>query len=305
MSEVINFNDYVSTNPSVLTFGNFDGIHIGHLNLIDTLTNKANENNLRSILITFNPHTRSIISNKRINTLTPYNRKINILKKTNINYIAVIDFDKFFSKITKQDYIELLINKFNPKIIILGYDNKFGYKGIGDYEFLCNFIKDKNIQIIKYNPYKKFNKVVKSSLVKKFILNGDIKSANKFLGRSYAIDGIVVEGKKEGEKIGFPTANIKISDKQQILPKVGVYSVNFMINKVKYNGLCNIGYRPTFEENGKLSIETYIIDFDKFDIYGQEVSIEFKYFIRDEKKFSNKKKLIKQIETDLKFSFIK
>ena len=305
MSKLVNFNNNIDNKPSVLTFGNFDGIHIGHLNLIDTLINESNKNNLKSILITFNPHTRSIINNKKVNILTSHSKKIELLKKTNLDYIATIDFNEIFSKISKKEFVDMLLEKFNPKVIILGYDNKFGYKGLGDYEFLCSYLKDENIRVIKYSPYKKFNRIVKSSLIKKFILNGEIKNANKFLDRLYTVYGTIIEGKKVGREIGFPTANLKISDKQQILPKVGVYSVNFTIGGTKHNALCNIGYRPTFEKNGKLSIETYIVDFDKFDFYGTEVSIEFKDFIRDEKKFSNKEKLIKQIKADLEFSFVK
>tara|TARA_Y100000590_G_C15704711_1_gene1008146 strand:- start:1253 stop:2170 length:918 start_codon:yes stop_codon:yes gene_type:complete len=305
MSTVIDFNNNLNIDSSILTFGNFDGVHIGHLNLIDTLVSKANEKRLKSVLITFNPHTRSIINNEKINILTPHSEKINLLQKTNLDYIATIDFNESFSKILKNDFIDLLLEKYNPKIIVLGYDNRFGYKGLGDYRFLCDYLSNHQIQIIKYNPYKKYSKIAKSSLVKKLILNGDIRKANKFLGRLYTLYGSIVEGKKEGRKIGFPTANLKISDIQQIIPKVGVYSVNFKIGQATHNALCNIGYRPTFEINGNLSIESYIVDSDEFNFYGNEVSIEFKDFIREEKKFTNKEELIKQIETDLKFSFVK
>ena len=303
MSKTINFTNRIDKCSTVITFGNFDGIHLGHVNLIKLVIKKAKEYKAKSLLITFNPHTQCIIQDKKNHFLTSHNMKLNLLKRNKLDYIVTLDFNKKFSKIYPSDFIEILISKYNPKLIILGYDNKFGYKGEGDYEFLCTYLKGRDIDVIKYKPCKRFGRVIKSSIIKQMILSGDINNANKYLGRYYELEGTIIEGNKQGKKIGYPTANIDLNDKQQIIPKVGVYSVNFIIGNTKYKALCNIGYRPTFEKNGLLSIESFILSENNFDLYGKNVYIEFIDYIRNEKKFISKEELIKQIETDIKIQY--
>jgi len=297
----ISFDDNLRISSSVITLGNFDGVHLGHKNLIDNLiTESKKKDDTVSLLITFNPHTQNILShNNNLELITLHKDKIELLNEYGIDYISIIDFDNNFSKLSAEEFIELIIHKYNPESIIIGYDSKFGYKGKGDYLFLKEYLSQRNINIYQNKPYSLNAKIIKSSLIKNLIINGDIKTVNKYLGRRFAISGRIIKGDKIGHSLGFPTANLSLEDTQQIIPKVGVYSVNLFFDNVEYKALCNIGHRPTFFENGKLSIESYIIDYDKLNLYDEKVDIKFNFYIREEKTFENKEDLIKQINKDI------
>ena len=301
MSQIINFNDTQTISSSVITLGNFDGIHLGHRDLINNLVSKSKEmNNTPSLLITFNPHTQNIVNkNDDFKLITLHDNKVTLLKEYDIDYISIIDFDDDFSKLSAEEFIELIIQKYNPKSIIIGYDSKFGYKGRGDYLFLKEYLYQRNINIYQNKPYSLNGKIIKSSLIKNLLIDGDIKSVNKYLGRRFSISGTIIKGEKIGQLLGFPTANLRLTDKQQIIPKVGVYSVTLFFDNVEYKALCNIGHRPTFLKNGKLSIESYIINYNKFDLYGKKINIKFNFYIREEKTFNNKEDLVKQINKDI------
>ena len=302
MSKLIQFNDTQTIQSSIITLGNFDGIHLGHKSLIDSFIMKKNKiKNTSSILITFNPHTQAILNkNNNLKLIITHKDKNKLLKGYDIDYISIINFDDDFSKLSAEDFIELIIRKYNPKSIIIGYDSKFGYKGRGNYLFLKGYLSQKDISVHRNDPYTLNDHIIKSSLIKKLIINGDIKTVNRYLGRRFSISGTVIKGKKIGRSIGFPTANLDLMDKQQIIPKVGVYSVTLLLGNMKYKALCNIGHRPTFFENEKLSIELYILNYDKFDLYDKNINIKFNFYIREEKAFENKDDLIKQINKDIK-----
>ncbi len=303
MSKIIDFNDdHIDVPSSVVTLGNFDGLHLGHIDLINKLISECkNIKNSKSILITFNPHTQEVLNpNNRIEIITPNEEKNNLLCDYNIDYISVIKFNISFSKLSPEKFIDLIVDKYNPKTIILGYDSRFGHKGKGDYSFVKEYLFNNNIKILEHKPYSLGDVVIKSSLIKKIINDGDIESANTYLGRGFSLFGKIVKGDKIGSSIGFPTANLYLNNKQQIIPKVGVYSVTLFFDNAEYKALCNIGYRPTFFENGKLSIESYIIDYKESDLYDKQVRIRFNFHIRDEKKFKSKDELVKQINKDIR-----
>ena len=301
MPQLIKYSDNHTIDSSVLTFGNFDGIHLGHDKLIKSLITKTKEINSKSILLTFNPHTRQVIDpNGCTSSITPYRIKTDILNRYNLDYIITIDFDFEFSKISHTVFIDKLVKKYNPKSIYIGYDNKFGYKGMGDYNFLIDHVKNKQIDIIKFPTFTHKNVLVKSSLIKNLIRNGSVDKARIYLGRYFSLYGEIIKGKGVGKTIGFPTANLKIFDDKQIIPKVGVYSVNFIVDGDIYKGVCNIGNRPTFDDHDKLTIETHIVNFKRKNVYNKSVRIEFIKYIREEKMFPHKKDLIEQIEKDVK-----
>ena len=303
MCKVIDFNDNnIDIPSSVITLGNFDGLHLGHADLINNLILESkNRKNSKSILITFNPHTQKVLNpDKDLKVITSDKEKNNLLCSYNIDYISVIKFNAKISKLSPEEFIDLIISKYKPKSIIIGYDSKFGYKGKGDYSFIKKYLFNKNIEVLKNKPYALNNVIIKSSLIKKVINDGDIKSANMYLGREFSLFGKIIKGDKIGSSIGFPTANLHLNNKQQIIPKVGVYCVTLFFDNAEYKALCNIGYRPTFFENGKLSIESYILNYNESDLYEKDVRIQFNFHIRKEKRFKSKEDLVKQINKDIK-----
>ena len=298
--KIIDFDKLSVKDKSVITFGNFDGLHLGHDKLITNLLEIANTNNLKSLLLTFNPHTRSVVKKDEDNfIITPHKLKLELLKEYSLDYISVIQFNKKFSEIKPFHFIDTIIASCNPAIVLIGYDNRFGSKGEGNYEILKKYLSEKNIKVIKFQEYY-FNDIsIKSTLVKKLIKKGEIERASSYLGRSFSLCGSVVEGKGRGKELGFPTANLKLTDKEQIIPKVGLYYVNFVDGHESYKALCNIGYRPTFDDDEILSIESYIIKDGNFDFYHKEIRVEFLKYLRDEIKFSSKEELINQIKNDI------
>ena len=298
--KLIDFHNYKVEDKSVITFGNFDGLHLGHDTLIKKLLNIAKKDTLKSILITFKPHTRSIISeDKRNSIIVPYKFKIDLLKGYNIDYISTINFNEEFSKIEANTFIDNILNSYNPSVILIGYDNRFGYKGKGDYKFLKEYLKSRNVDVIRFDKYNFNNLLIKSTLIKDLIIKGKMERTSCYLGRNFSLYGHIVKGKSRGRKLGFPTANLKLLDKEQIIPKVGLYYVNFIDGYESYKALCNVGYRPTFDNDRILSIESYVIENENFNFYNKEIKIEFLKYLRDEIAFSSKEELIKQIENDI------
>ena len=301
---IVDFENTIHVSDSIITFGNFDGVHKGHKLIINELKKISNKENLKSVLVTFNPHTAFITQDGGMNhkIITPYDYKISLLKNESIDFISVVDFNLLFSKITHDLFLDKIIEKYNPRIILIGYDNRFGYKAKGNFNSLSKSSKilSKNIKVVSLDKLRKSDIEIKSSAIKDYISSGNVKFANKALGRKYKLFGKIVKGKSLGNLLGFPTANLEVSNKQQIIPKVGVYYVNFVIGNNRFKSLCNIGYKPTFGNNNKLSIETHILSKEKFVLYNLDVEIEFIDYVREEIKFSSTDFLIEQINKDIK-----
>ena len=221
------------------------------------------------------------------------------MKRLNVDYFCSIDFNEQFSKLSAEEFINLLINKYNPSCIIFGYDNYFGYKRLGSYKYLKDNMKYKNINVIKVNQFYLNTAPVKTSIIKKLINDNNIDLANKYLNRKYKITGRVIHGKNVGKELGFPTANIEVAN-EQIIPGNGVYSVNLILGSKTFVGVCNIGICPTLKNDNIKTVEIHILD-RSLILYDKNVSVEFNYFIRDEIKFETVKELKKQIISDIKF----
>ena len=292
--------DKNTLKSSVLTFGNFDGLHMGHLHLLDMLNNESINSNLESVVLTFSPHTNAVIPKSKIfSILTPFEVKEKLfLKNTKVNYLCKISFNEQFSKLTAEEFLDLIISKYNPQTILIGYDNYFGFKKEGSYNYLVNNEKYKNIKIIKINKFLEKGDIIKSSIIKSLILNDNIEKANTYLARFYAIQGSVVEGEKIGSGLGFNTANIKLTNKKQLIPSNGVYSVNLVANGIKYMSVCNIGFCPTIKMTKVKTVEVHVID-RKISLYGQDVEVQFISFIRNEKKFKSAELLRIKIKEDI------
>ena len=281
---------------SVIAIGNFDGLHAGHLKVLREARKKAKIKKIKFGLVTFEPvptlFFNKNIKNHRINSL---NQKIYFLKKK-LDFLVIINFNKFFSNLSAKDFIKrILFKHLKSKYIFVSQNFKFGNRRLGDIKTLKIFENEYFYKTIITTPYKKKNKIVSSSLIRKIISRGRVKEAEKLLGRPWCVEGEVIKGAQRGRKIGFPTCNIKLNS--YILPKLGVYSVWVRINNLKKRGIANIGYRPTF--NGKsLLLEVNIFGINK-NLYKKILKISFIKFIRAEKKFKDINQLKAQIKKDI------
>ena len=292
-----NLNIKKKHKGSVIAIGNFDGLHIGHQKVLKEARQKAINKKLKFGLVTFEPVPTMFfnknIKSHRINSL---NQKIYFLKKLKLDFLIVINFNKAFSNLSAENFVtKILFEKLKSKYIFISKNFRFGRKRLGDIKTLKNFEKKYSYKILVTTPYKKKDKIVSSSLIRKIIQKGKIQEAEKLLGRPWSVEGEVIKGEQRGRIIGFPTCNIELNS--YTLPKLGVYSVWVQINNLKKRGIANIGYRPTF--NGKsLLLEVNIFGI-KRNLYKKILKIGFIKFIRAEKKFKNIKELKAQIKKDI------
>ena len=294
-----NFNLNKIHKDSIVLIGNFDGVHLGHRKLFSLAQKYKDKFNVKIGVLTFEPIPK-IFFNKEIKNfkISNFEEKINLLKNLGVEFIINKKFDKKFSQTKSIDFIKKIIfKKLSPKFIFVSNNFRFGNKREGNVRQLINYEKKYGYKIIKPEPLKYKNKIVSSSLVRNFLEKGYLKKANKLLKRNWTIRGKVEQGRKIGQKIGFPTCNIDIKD--YVLAKPGVYGVR--VNSKNFNtkikGIANLGYRPTFNQK-KLLLEVHLFNFSG-NLYNKYLSVEFIKFIRSEKKFRNAKQLQKQIKSDL------
>ena len=282
----------------ILAIGNFDGIHLGHQQVINEAKKKAMRNKLPFGVMTFEPvpvmFFNKRIKNHRINSLR---QKIEQFRNLKIDFLIIIKFNKKFSRLSAEEFIEKIIfQKTKCKYLYVSKNFKFGFKRKGNIKTLKKFEKKFNYKNLITKPYKKKSRIISSTLIRKNIAKGKILEANKLLNRNWAISGEVIKGHKRGRKIGFPTCNLKIGN--YIIPKLGVYAVKVKSRDFNKNGVANIGFRPTFRGK-KLLLETNIFGINK-NLYNKVITVNFKKFIRPEKKFRDLKHLKKQIKIDIK-----
>ncbi len=285
---------------SILLIGNFDGLHIGHQKLFKNAKKMQSKKKHKIGVLTFDPMPKMFFNKKIENhRICNLDQKIKLFKKFGVNFVINKKFDKKFSKIKCYDFIsEILFKKIKPKYIFVSNNFRFGNNRVGNVNLLKQFEKKYNYKIINPSPLKKKRKVVSSTMIRSYLENGNLKTANKLLKRNWSIDGKVIQGRKMGKKIGFPTCNIEIGN--YIISKPGVYAVKVHLQNSKKNlkGIANLGYRPTFNQK-KILLEVNIFNFNR-NIYNKKLSVEFIKFIRGEKKFSGINQLKKQIEHDIK-----
>ena len=282
----------------VIAIGNFDGLHLGHQKVINEAKRRAKKNKIPFGAMTFEPvpvmFFNKKIKNHRINSLQ---QKKQQLKKFKLDFLIIIKFNKKFSSQSAEEFIKKIIfKKTKCKFLYVSKNFKFGFKRQGNIKTLKKFEKKYDFKNIVTKPFKKNNKVISSTFIRKKIRLGKIVEVNKLLDRNWTVVGKVIKGQRRGHKIGFPTCNLKLND--YVVPKLGVYAVKVKTNNFIKNGIANIGYRPTF--NGQnLLLETNVFGINK-NLYNKEINISFKKFIRPEKKFRNLKYLKKQIQLDIK-----
>jgi len=284
----------------VIAIGNFDGLHLGHLKVIKEAKVKAKKLNLPFGVMTFEPipvmFFNKKLKNHRINSLE---QKKNLLKKLKLDFLIVIKFNKYFSSLTAEDFIKKIIyKKIKCKYLYVSRNFKFGHKRRGNIKTLKKFEKLFDYTRVITKPYKKNNKIISSTIIRKKIRAGKIEEINKLLNRVWSVEGKVIKGQKRGRKIGFPTCNLKLDN--YVIPRLGVYTVKVSNKNFNKNGIANIGYRPTFKGQSLL-LETNIFGFRK-NLYNKVINVSFGKFIRPEKKFKNLEYLKKQIKLDIKLA---
>lgn len=292
--------DFDAQKP-VVTIGTFDGVHMGHQQVIIRLQEIAKKHGGETIIFTFHKHPRLVISPDETNLrlLTTLAEKTDLFERYGIDHLVVYPFDKTFSDLSYSEFVEeILVKQMHTHCLVVGYDHKFGKNREGDFEYLQKCASKFNFEIEKLDALTIGEESISSTKIRQAIQKGEIEKANQYLGYEFTFHGTVVDGKQIGRKLGFPTANIQASDKHKIIPGYGVYAVKVLIEETEYYGMLNIGTRPTFNKNAdNRSIEVNIFDFDE-DIYGKEVTLKFVGKIRDEQKFEGIERLIIQLHKD-------
>ena len=286
---------------AVVTIGTFDGVHMGHRQVIDKLKAEAKAINGETVIITFHPHPRKVVSStilgiRLINTL---DEKIELLKELGVDHVVVVPFTDAFANQPAEDYIKnFLIDKFHPHTIIIGYDHHFGRDRLGDYRLLEKDAGKYNYQLKEIPKHILENISISSTNIREAILHSDIATADTLLGYEFFFSGIVVHGDKLGRKLGYPTANLKITDEEKIVPGNGIYAVYALPEgySERLKGMMSIGFRPTVDGKKRV-IEVNIFDFDA-EIYGQRLKVFVKKYLREEIKFDGLEALVKQIDQD-------
>lgn len=291
-------------NEIVLAMGYFDGVHLGHRRVIQKAIDQAYELGLQSAVMTFDPHPREILGQSGFTRyLTPLEEKLIQFEKMGVDLAYIVHFDISFSSIHPEDFIDEFLLRLQPRHVVVGFDYTFGHKGLGTASTLQGLSNGRyGVEVV--SPINRFGEKVSSTLIREYLYNGQIHEANHFLGRAYRFKGTVIHGEKRGRTIGFPTANIGLAQ-PYIIPKNGVYGVKAYWKEEVFEGVINIGIKPTFENQMKeTSLEVHLFHFSG-DLYGEELEVEFLFYIRDEQKFPGVEALIQQIHEDVEMAKVK
>lgn len=293
--------EYREVNKPVVTIGTFDGVHLGHKQVLNQLKSVARQLKKETLVITFWPHPRQVLSkeNDRPRLLNTLDIKIKLFRELGIDNLLIIPFDKEFSSQKPEQFIEqLIVSHIKASAVVIGYDHRFGKNRSGSFLFLKEKAAEFNYQVFEISAFQVGGLSVSSTKIRSALKEGKIQKANEYLGYAYSVEGIVVRGIKLGAKLKFPTANIQLSNEDILLPKDGVYVVEVILKDGRYFGMLNNGINPSIEGKGR-SVEVYIFDFEE-DIYNQHIQIAFHKRLRDELYFSNLNDLRSQMQQDKK-----
>ena len=298
--EGINKDELTLEKPVVATIGFFDGVHLGHQFLINRLAEMAKQENLESMVITFDCHPRQVLqSNYQPRMLSTLEEKLEKLEKTASDHIVVLHFDKALAQLTSKQFMEsILRDRLNVCKLMMGYDNRFGHNRTESFDDYVLFGKEIGIEVCKNTALSMGNFNVSSSVIRQFIETGNMEEATRCLGIPYSLSGKIVGGYQNGRKLGYPTANIDIRKTDKLLPAMGVYAVQVRIenNEKIYGGMLNIGTRPTF--NGSdLSVEVYIFDFSG-NLYDRTIKVFFMSRVRSDRIFPTLEALAEQLQLE-------
>ena len=292
-------NKFPSNVKTIVTLGTFDGVHKGHIAIINRINDIAKKNNLESVLLTFYPHPRHVLypDDQNLKLINTIEEKIDSLKLTGLDNLIIHKFDKVFSRLKSVNFIrDILVDKLNMNYMIVGFDHQFGKNREGSFEDLIQFSNLYDFKIEKIEAQLVEGISISSTKIRKAIQAGQIVKANSYLSSNYSITASVTKGNNIGSSIGFPTANLDVSNRWKIVPKNGVYFVSVLVQNRKYFGMLNLGSRPTIADS-TFVIEVHLFDFNK-QIYNETLKVSFLKRIRSEKKFLDMSKLQLQLKTD-------
>lgn len=299
MQVVTNLDSFTKPKNAIVTQGTFDGVHVGHKQILGNIVQLAKEQNGQSIIVTFHPHPRQVLfkDENNIKLLTTLEEKIDLFTEIGLDYLIILPFDEILSKMSAANFVrDILVEKIGVKTMVVGHDHRFGKNREGSFDDLKEYAEIYSFEIIEIAAHDINQAVVSSTKIRTSLVNGDIATATSFLNRYYSITGKVVDGKKLGKTIGYPTANIEVVNNDKLIPANGIYAVKIKHFDINYDGMLSIGNNPTIE-NAKWSIEVNIFDFDK-TIYGDELTIYFIARMRDEVKFGDLNDLKMQLKAD-------
>ncbi len=296
--------DIIPVKNAVVTIGTFDGVHLGHQEVFKQMKSEAKKINGETVVITFYPHPRLVLGsdNSDLKFIKTQEKKVKHIEKAGIDNLIIIEFTKKFAETSSKDFIEnFIVDHIHPKVFIIGYDHQFGSNREGSFELLKNFGNIHGFKVLKVEEQDIEEITISSTMIRNLLNKGDINRANRLLGHEYSITGKVVPGQSIGHNLGFPTANIEVADEYKLIAAIGVYACRVWHDGNCYKGMSNIGYRPTIDRSENpdsgITIEVNIFDFSS-SIYGEEITISFVDWMRDERKFESKEALSEQLGRD-------
>ena len=300
MRKINGVKNFSINSPSILTLGTFDGVHMGHQKILKKLKAEAKKDNLKSIVLTFFPHPRTVLNPdltlKLINTIE---ERTILFEKSEIDILITHPFDKNFSELSPEKFVKnILVNKLKIKKILIGYDHRFGKNRTAGFKDLKIFGLKYGFEVIEISVEEKNNVSISSSKIRNSIIEGDIKTAKSYLGYDFSLKGKVVNGNAIGRTIGFPTANLNIDQDYKLIPKNGVYLIRTILDGKTVYGMMNIGVKPTLKSKDT-SIEVNLFEWGG-DLYGKMIEVFILQYIREEKKFDSLIRLENQIKLDKK-----
>jgi riboflavin kinase/FMN adenylyltransferase len=294
-----NIDQYKASKGAVVTIGTFDGVHQGHQKILKRVVKRAQNDHLTSVLLTFFPHPRMVLQPehdlKLINTI---DERIELAANQGIENIVIHPFSKEFSTTTAEDYVkDILVDRLRAKVVVIGYDHRFGVNRSASIKELKQFAADFDFEVIEISKKEVEEVAVSSTKIRTTLEKGAIEKTNKYLNRDFSIHGTVISGKKIGRTIGYPTANLEVSESYKLIPALGVYITSSLIDGERVYGMTNIGTNPTVSDGSVQTIETYYLDF-KGDLYDRQMELFFHKRLRSEAKFDNLSSLVVTMKRD-------
>lgn len=294
-----NVADFIPLKNAIVTIGTFDGVHRGHQKILARLTEMAAADHAETVVLTFWPHPRMVVSNdsQNLKLLSTLDEKVEHLRKNDVHHLVVIPFTREFSELSSEEFIQqILVERIGTKKLVIGYDHHFGRNREGSFTYLQENAPRYGFEIEEISRQEIDNLTISSTKIRESLLKGNIHIANELLGHNYSFSGVVVKGRQLGRTIGYPTANVHISEGYKLIPADGVYAVRVHVRGQTYGGVMSIGFRPTVNGIGRTQ-EVYIFDFQQ-DIYGEKLTVEMLAYIRPELKFDGLTALVEAIDED-------
>lgn len=301
MKTIHGIENFPASEGSIVTIGTFDGVHLGHQQILKQLIDTSQQSKLKSVLLTFFPHPRMVLQpDISMHLIQTIEEREKALRKTGLDYLVIHPFSEKFSRLSADDYVkQILVDKLNVRKVVVGYDHRFGRNRTASLEDMYNYADIYDFEVIEIDAKKIKSTAVSSTKIRKAIGQGDIALANSYLGDPFTLEGVVVHGDKRGRELSYPTANIELQNKHKIIPKQGVYLIQSDIDNQVVYGMMNIGTKPTFDTTNP-SIEVHFFDWNG-DLYDQTLQVKLLKWIRDEQKFDSVEELQAQIHADERY----